>query len=99
MKNKNLVIIGYSGHSYGCVEVAIKQGFSILGYHDVLENVSNPYHLKYLGHEDNIDSNNKVFIALGDNSIRRKIYEKLRSNNISLNTTLMHKSRISLQML
>ena len=39
MKNKNLVIIGYSGHSYGCVEVAIKQGFSIVGYHDILEKV------------------------------------------------------------
>ena len=88
--NKRIVLIGYSGHSYGCVEVAIKQGFSIVGYYDVLEKISNPYNLKYLGHEDNIDSNNKVFITLGDNSIRRKIYEKLRSNNISLNTTLMH---------
>jgi sugar O-acyltransferase (sialic acid O-acetyltransferase NeuD family) len=88
--NKRIVLIGYSGHSYGCVEVAIKQGFSIVGYHDVLEKVSNPYNLKYLGHEDNIDSNNRPFIALGDNSIRRKIYEKLRSNNIFLNTSLIH---------
>jgi len=90
MINKGVVLIGYSGHSYGCIEVAIKQGFSIVGYHDILEKVSNPYNLKYLGHEDNIDSNNKVFIALGDNSIRRKIYEKLKSNNIYLNTTLRH---------
>ena len=90
MINKKIVIIGYSGHSYGCVEVAIKQGFSIVGYHDVLEKVSNPYNLNYLGHEDIIDSNNKVFLTLGDNSIRRKIYEKLRSNNIFLNTTLIH---------
>ena len=88
--NKRIVLIGYSGHSYGCVEVAIKQGFSIVGYYDVLEKISNPYNLKYLGHEDNIDSNNKVFITLGDNSIRRKIYEKLRSNNIFLNTILIH---------
>ena len=90
MINKKIVIIGYSGHSYGCIEVAIKQGFSIVGYHDVLEKVINPYHLKYLGHEDNIDLNNKAFIATGDNSIRRKIYEKLRSNNIFLNTILIH---------
>ena len=88
--NKKIVIIGYSGHSYGCVEVAIKQGFSIIGYHDVLEKVSNPYNLNYLGHEDNIDSNNKAFIAIGDNSIRRKIYQKLRSNTIFLNTILKH---------
>ena len=90
MINKGVVLIGYSGHSYGCIEVAIKQGFSIVGYHDILEKVSNPYNLKYLGHEDNIDSNNNPFIAIGDNSIRRKIYEKLRSNTIFLNTILIH---------
>ena len=94
MINKKIVIIGYSGHSYGCVEVAIKQGFSIVGYHDVLEKVNNPYNLNYLGSEDNIDLNNKVFIAIGDNIIRREIYEKLRSNNISLNTTLIHSNTI-----
>ena len=94
MINKKIVIIGYSGHSYGCVEVAIKQGFSIVGYHDILEKVNNPYNLKFLGPEDNIDSNNKVFMAIGDNIIRRKIYEKLRLNNISLNTTLIHSNTI-----
>jgi len=94
MINKKIVIIGYSGHLYGCVEVAIKQGFSIVGYHDVLEKVNNPYNLNYLGPEDNIDLNNKVFIAIGDNIIRKKIYEKLRSNNISLNTTLIHSNTI-----
>ena len=92
MKNKNLVIIGYSGHSYGCIEVAINQGFSVVGYHDILENLSNPYNLKYLGHEDKVDSKNTVFITIGDNNIRRRIYEKLRSKNISLNTTLIHEN-------
>lgn len=29
MKKKELIIIGYSGHSYGCIEVAIKQGIKI----------------------------------------------------------------------
>ena len=90
MINKKIVIIGYSGHSYGCIEVAIKQGFSIVGYHDVLENISNPYNLKYLGHEDTIELNNKAFITLGDNILRRKIYEKLHLKDISLNTILVH---------
>tara|TARA_B100000902_G_scaffold377242_1_gene409269 strand:- start:819 stop:1433 length:615 start_codon:yes stop_codon:yes gene_type:complete len=94
MKNNNLVIIGYSGHSYGCIEVALNQECSIVGYHDVLENMSNPYNLKYLGHEDNIDSNNNPFIAIGDNVIRRKIYEKLKSNNIFLNTNIIHSNTI-----
>ena len=90
MSNKRIVIIGYSGHSYVCIEVAIMQGFSIDGYHDILENVNNPYNLKYLGHEDNIDLMKKPFITIGDNNIRAKIYEKFKINNISLNTTLTH---------
>jgi sugar O-acyltransferase (sialic acid O-acetyltransferase NeuD family) len=94
MTNKKIVMIGYSGHSFGCIEVAIKQEYLIVGYHDILEKVNNPYNLNYLGHDDNIDSNNKAFIALGDNSIRRKIYEKLRSNNVFLNTTFIHSNTI-----
>jgi len=94
MTNKKIVVIGYSGHSFGCIEIALEQEYSIVGYHDVLEKFNNPYNLKYLGHEDYIDSNNKVFITVGDNVIRRKIYEKLRSNNILLNTTLIHSNTI-----
>ena len=92
MINNKVVIIGYSGHSFGCIEVAIKQGFLLVGYYDLLEKVTNPYNLNYLGHEDNIDTNNKVFIAIGDNNIRRKIYKKLKMNNIFLNTILTHPS-------
>ena len=88
MTNKKIVIIGYSGHSFGCIEVAIKQEYSIVGYHDILEKVNNPYNLNYLGLEKNVDPNYKIFITIGDNITRRKIYEKLRSNNIFLNTSI-----------
>jgi sugar O-acyltransferase (sialic acid O-acetyltransferase NeuD family) len=90
MKNKEVVIIGYSGHSFGCIEVAIKQGFLIVGYHDVLEKVCNPYNLEYFGHENTITLKNKAFIAIGDNNIRKKIYKKLHLKDISLNTILVH---------
>ena len=79
---RKVVIVGYSGHSYGCIEVAIEQRFSIIGYHDIVEKISNPYNLKYLGHEETIDPNNKPFIALGDNIIRKKIYKRMKSNSI-----------------
>lgn len=94
MINKKVVIIGYSGHAYGCIETLINLDYSIAGYHDILEKSSNPYNLRYLGHEDTIDSNNKPFIAVGDNIIRKKIYEKLKSNNIFLNTTLIHSNTV-----
>ena len=78
MMVKKIVIIGYSGHSYGCIETALQQGFSIVGYHDRLEKDSNPYNLEYLGHEETIGSENKPFLAIGDNTIRRKVYENLK---------------------
>ena len=36
MKNK-IVFIGYSGHSYGCVELAINQGLKVQGYFELKE--------------------------------------------------------------
>lgn len=90
MINNEVVIVGYSGHAFGCIEVLKNQGFSIFGYHDVSEKDINPYNLRYLGHEDNINLSDKPFITIGDNNIRRKIYQKLNSNNIFLNTTLIH---------
>ncbi|MAD12259.1 MAG: acetyltransferase [Flavobacteriaceae bacterium] len=92
MTNNNIIFIGYSGHSYGCIEVALSCGFSVNGYCDILEKSSNPYNLKYFGHEDTINSKNKVFISIGDNTIRRSIYEKLYKNDFLLNTTLIHPS-------
>lgn len=41
MKLKKINIIGYSGHSFGCIEVLINQWFSIIGYDDVFEKVIN----------------------------------------------------------
>ena len=95
MKNKNFVIIGYSGHSFGCIEVAIKRGWSIIGYYEIKEKNRNPYNLKYLGSEDNIDLENKVFICVGNNMLRRNIYEKLSSyNNFFFDTSLIHPNTI-----
>jgi sugar O-acyltransferase (sialic acid O-acetyltransferase NeuD family) len=94
LENNKLVVIGYSGHSFGCIEVAINQGFLVIGYYDISKKGINPYNLNYLGIEENIDSNYKAFITIGDNITRKKIYEKLRSNNIFLNTILMHSNAI-----
>ena len=94
MINNEVVLIGYSGHSFCCIEVLLNQGYSIIGYYDVLEKIINPYNLMYLGHEDDINSSNNPFLSIGDNNIRRNIYEKLKANNIFLNTTLIHSDAI-----
>ena len=78
----NLVIIGYSGHSYVCIEIAILAGFNIIGYYDIEEKLLNPYNITYLGSEkDLIKKNNNLFVAIGDNKLRQLICEKLILDN------------------
>ena len=94
MEEKSLVILGYSGHSFGCIEVARQSGFVILGYCEPSEKAENPYDLSYLGYEDDVDVNQAAFIAVGDNKIRRRIYRKLSLKNNFLKTSLIHSSAI-----
>ena len=71
-----LHFIGYSGHTYVCIETATKCGFEVQGYFELEEKKFNPYELNYLGHESKVQ-NEAVFIAIGENEIRRKVFENL----------------------
>jgi len=90
MEGDKVVFIGYSGHSYGCIELAIDNGFKVVGYHDISEKQNNPYNLKYMGTENNFDVNIKPFISIGNNSKRREIYNKLKLMKASLDISLIH---------
>ncbi|MCU0440301.1 MAG: acetyltransferase [Raineya sp.] len=78
----NIVIIGYSGHAYVVIEAFESMGRKVVGYFDNQEKKYNPYTLSYLGveNQDSIEkilANNDYFIAIGDNYIREKIYQKI----------------------
>lgn len=94
MTDKKLVFIGYSGHSFGCIEIALSQGYLIDGYFDLKEKHNNFYNLRYLGSDTNINAENKPFISIGNNCIRRKIYEMMSSKSIPLDTSLIHSNSI-----
>lgn len=84
---KDIVIIGYSGHSYGVIESALSIGLDIIGYCDLLKKEKNPFSLKYLGKEDVIFEDAvkwPFFVSIGNNYVRNKISEKLRSMNNNL---------------
>lgn len=76
MKN-NYSIVGYSGHSFVILDSAHKLKLICKGYYDINKKEMNPFNIDYLGLEDNIVTKEKIFIAIGDNEIRRNIYEKL----------------------
>ena len=88
MSNKKISIIGYSGHSFVCIDIAILNSYSISGYYDMSEKKYNPYNLKYLGFEDSVNKDDNIFVCIGDNLIRKKIFEKLDFSN--LNISLIH---------
>ena len=80
--SKNIILLGYSGHSFVCIETALQSGFQVIGYYDIEEKIANPYQLQYLGTEENsIKDNNLLFIGIGDNSIRESIFNKFKNEN------------------
>jgi sugar O-acyltransferase (sialic acid O-acetyltransferase NeuD family) len=82
--NKDVIILGYSGHALVVIESVLLNGYNILGYADVVESKENPYSLIYLGSE--MDSDFKYFnsnfvLGIGDNVIRSKVYSYIKSKN------------------
>jgi len=87
--NKKIAFIGYSGHSYLCVEIALFENLEIVGYYDFEEKSTNPYQLTYLGIEEEIVEDLYLFPSIGNNSIREKLFRK-NKNSFKLN--LIHHS-------
>ena len=86
-KEKEIVIIGYSGHSIEIINTIINLGYKIKGYTELSEKKSNPHGLKYLGDENKgnfkyYDNKYLFFIAIGDNLIRKKKSDFLHINGL-----------------
>ena len=73
---KPVVIIGYSGHAYVALDIFGLMGRLVPAYCDQEPKSSNPYKLTYLGNEKESVEKLKdfdFFVAIGDNTIRRKV--------------------------
>ena len=70
------------------------RGYAIHGYYDKIKKLINPYNLKFLGSEDNSSIEEKLFISIGDNAIRNKIYSNLRKLTLNIDFNLIHPSAI-----
>ena len=82
-----MVLIGYSGHAFVVYGIFKAAGKNVSGYCDVTEKEYNPFGLPYFGTEDSesgldaIEANG-YFIAVGDNGLRKNIYDGLQKNNL-----------------
>lgn len=93
-----MVLIGYSGHAFVVYGILQAAGKKITGYCDVTEKGTNPFGLRYLGTENSeagmaaIEAHG-CFIAIGDNQIRKKIYENLQKGNLA-STNAIHPAAV-----
>lgn len=82
-----MILIGYSGHSYVINGILHALGIKTTGYCDSEEKQKNPLSLKYFGKELS-DTGIKAltqqdfFIATGNNTIRRNIFNNLAVRNL-----------------
>lgn len=97
--SKGVVLIGYSGHAYVVCDIFRSQQFNLIGYCENEKKPSDPFDLPYLGKESSIESlrvlrENNYFIAIGDNHIRQKIYQRLVTQQIQEPANAIHASTI-----
>lgn len=94
---RQVILFGYSGHSYVAIDILMILGYKIKGYVLPKSTNVNPFNIAYLGTDEDILLRNELsnyvgFIGIGENLIRKKLYD-LISNKIEL-ISLIHPSCI-----
>jgi len=97
--NNDIAIIGYSGHSLVVLDAANEAGIIISSYCEKNEKSFNPFNLKYLGDESNDhfewETVGSVILSVGDNQIRKKLFELVTSHGKQFITVAHPHARIS----
>ena len=96
---KNIILIGYSGHSFVACDIFQSQNQQVIAYCDNSFKDFNPFNLAYLGEEQNAINKgcfveNDYFIAIGHNVIREKIYRNLVEKTSKLPINALHNRSI-----
>lgn len=77
------ILVGYSGHAYVVGETAQMLGIELAGYFEHKEKAYNPFKIKYLGSERDIDTltvnlqYKNISLGIGENSIRERLFFQL----------------------
>lgn len=92
MLDKPVILVGYSGHGYVLIDVAIENKITLLGYCEKTTVHDNSFNLKYLGSENdehllnNFCNDAYFIIGIGDNRKREQVFEKLLKNGCQILT-------------
>lgn len=98
----NIILVGYSGHSYVVAEILNLLNQQIVGYFDKESKVKNPFNLKYLGSETHETALNyikeagiKYALGIGENVLRKKVDLYLRNRSLEAVTAIHPNAAIS----
>lgn len=96
MLNKNVVLVGYSGHGLVVAEAARLNRFRVKSYTEIEPVKNNPFNLEYLGFEGDPTfggwaENDYFILGIGDNRIRQKVADRILANGKST-LNVMHPS-------
>ena len=99
MAENNLVIIGYGSHAISILSAVSHLEYEVIGYVDKSQTLENPFHLFYLGTDEDYLTSNKKNQALhicgiGDNKQRKTIQEKYESEGFTFTNIIHPKSCI-----
>lgn len=99
MENRQVALIGYSGHAYVVNDILVSSDREVVAYLEQEERVDNPLGLEYLGHEQDPGAQQKLekmdyIIAIGDNSTRKRIYDSLKASGCSAPINGIHATAI-----
>ncbi len=89
----DLIIIGGGGHAKVIADLAIKTGYNVVGFLDDNDRVTEMLSLKRLGRVEiceNYAHSAKFVIGIGNNKIRKEIFEKYKLEYV----TLIHPSAV-----
>jgi len=97
--NKDIILIGYSGHSFVIYDIFTLMGQKVIGYCDSEEKKSNPFKLAYIGSELSKESwkslsTNKFFVSIGNNLIRARVFRRLEEQGYLPSNNAIHPSSI-----
>lgn len=98
--HKRIVLVGYSGHSFVVADTLTQLGYKIEGYLEKEPAVSNPFSIPYFGFEGDETAIEKirgllVFPSIGDNRIRRKIFEYFISLGFNIPIAISPRANVS----
>ena len=95
---KPLIILGYSGHSFGVIEAWLEKGGTLRGYTDLNSKLLNPFNIFYLGQDKilmNYLETNTFHLAIGDIFLRKKILKNPILNGVKFQKVISSQANVS----